>query len=72
MLKKDIKKISDLDFKSVKQLVTYYQISDTSMKKKINSKLLITFDKDKIHELFYKNKISYSDISDKELYIFQY
>ena len=30
----------------------------------------VTFDKDKIHKLFYKKGISYSDISDKELYMY--
>ena len=29
----------------------------------------VTFDKDKIHNLFYKKGILYSEISDKELYI---
>ena len=29
----------------------------------------VTFDKDKIHDLFFKKGISYSKISDKELYI---
>ena len=29
----------------------------------------VTFDKDKIHDLFYKKEYLYSDISDKELYI---
>ena len=29
----------------------------------------VTFDKDKIHQLFYQQGISYSEITDKELYI---
>ena len=29
----------------------------------------VTFDKDKIHDLFFKNKILYSDIADKEFFI---
>ena len=29
----------------------------------------VTFDKDKIHELFFEKGVSYSDISDKELFI---
>ncbi len=41
--------------------------------KKIQKKNLVnfsvTFDKDKIHELFYKRGILYSEISDKELYL---
>ena len=37
------------------------------MKKLVN--FSVTFDKDKIHNLFYKKGISYSEILDKELYI---
>ena len=36
-------------------------------KKKVN--FSITFDKDKMHDLFYKKGISYADITDKEFYI---
>ena len=71
LLEQDIKKLSDLNFSSIKQLVTYYQISNIKDEK--NEKELvnfsITFDKDKIHGLFYEKGISYSKISDKELYI---
>ena len=40
-------------------------------KKKKQSLLVLTytFDKDKIHNLFYKKGISYSNIIDKEFYI---
>ena len=71
MLKADGDKLKDLDFSSIKQLVTYYQITNASGEKK-NEELVnfsVTFDKDKIHDLFYKRGISYSEISDKELYI---
>ena len=66
-----IKKIIDLDFSSIKKLVTYYQISNISDKKQ-NKEFVnfsVTFDKDKIHNLFYKKAISYSEIIDKELYV---
>ena len=39
-------------------------------KKKINFN--VTFDKNKIHELFYKKRILYSDITDKEFLFYQY
>ncbi len=71
LLKEDIYKLSDLKFSSIKQLVAYYQIKNVS-KENTREELLsfnITFDKDKIHDLFYKIGISYSKISDKELYI---
>ena len=51
--------------------MTYYQITKVPEDKK-NGKLVnfsVTFDKDKIHNLFFKRAISYSEISDKELYI---
>ena len=71
LLTEDIAKLSDLNFDSIKQLVTYYQITNTyDEKNKIEYlNFSITFDKDKIHNLFYKRGISYSEISDKELYI---
>ena len=71
LLKEDINKLSDLNFSSIKQLVTYYQRKNT-LSSKNNIELVnfnISFDKDKIHNLFYKRGILYSEISDKELYI---
>ena len=56
---------------SIKQLVTYYQISNISNQKE-NKELTnfsVTFDKDKIHNLFYTRGISYSEVSDKEFYV---
>ncbi len=71
LLKEDIEKLSDLKFSSIKQLVTYYQIANVSKenKKKELINFSVTFDKNKIHDLFYKRGISYSEILDKELYI---
>ena len=71
LLKEDSVKLSDLNFASIKQLVTYYQI--TNLLEEKNSKefvnFSVTFDKDKIHNLFFERGISYSEISDKEIYI---
>ncbi len=71
LLKKDVDKISDLKFSLIKELVTYYQIADiydeTKTRDLVN--FSVTFDKDKLHDLFYKRGILYSDISDKELYV---
>ena len=70
LLKDDIEKLSDINFVSIKELVTYYQVSNVSDDK--NNKELVnysvTFDKDKMHELFFNRGISYSEISNKELY----
>ena len=71
LLNEDKDKLSNLDFSLIKQLVTYYQITKVKDKKD-NEKFVnfsITFDKNKIHELFYKKGILYSEISDKDLYI---
>ena len=71
LLKNDRDKLLDLNLSSIKQLVTYYQIaniSDEEEKKQLIN-FNITFDKDKIHDLFYKLGISYSDVSEKELYV---
>ena len=71
LLKEYSVKLSDLSFASIKQLVTYYQI--TNLLEEKNSKefvnFSVTFDKDKIHNLFFERGISYSEISDKEIYI---
>ncbi len=67
LLKRDIQKISELNYSNIRELVTYYNIS----KKTDNNNVIfnITFDKDKIHNLFYKREILYSDIVDKDFYV---
>ena len=71
LLKEDLIKLGKLQYSEIKELVSYYQvsnkISDESELKKTNFN--ITFDKDKMHHLFHKKGISYSKISDKELFI---
>ena len=71
LLKKDLEKLSDLKFPSIKKLVTYYQITNLSKENKKEELVnySVTFDKNKIHDLFYKRGILYSEILDKELYI---
>tara|TARA_B100000963_G_scaffold346587_1_gene351967 strand:- start:190 stop:1236 length:1047 start_codon:yes stop_codon:yes gene_type:complete len=71
LLEDDIKKVSELNFSEIKQLVTFYQISnsiDSNSKEELVN-FSVTFDKDKIHNLFFKRNILYSEITDKELYI---
>ena len=71
MLEEDIKKLSNLNFSSIKKLVTYYQISNIPDEEKKDEQVnfSVTFDKDKIHDLFYQRGILYSRITDKELYV---
>jgi len=70
LLKNDMVKISTLNLPTIKKLVAYYQITNIDDKEKTDElvNFSVTFDKEKIHDLFYKKGISYSEISDKELY----
>ena len=71
LLKDDIEKLSNLELSTIRNLVTYYQISNIS-EEISNEKFVnfsVTFDKEKIHDLFYKKGILYSEISEKELYV---
>ena len=71
LLEEDVDKFSDMNLSSIKELVTFYQVSNKYDEEKKDElvNFSITFDKDKIHDLFYEKGISYSEISDKELYI---
>ena len=71
LLKKDIQKISELNFLNIRELVTYYNISKKSDDDTDNNNVIfnVTFDKNKIHNLFYNRGILYSDIIDKDFYI---
>ena len=69
LLKEDILKISNLKLSSIKELVAFYKISKDSNDKENKVSYSITFDKNKIHNLFYEKGILYSDISDYEFYI---
>ena len=71
LLEEDGKKLNQLKFSEIKELVTYYQVSkqtDNDNKLEIIN-FNISFDKNKIHNLFYKKGVSYSEISNKELFI---
>ena len=60
-----------MNFSTIRELVSYYRVTNISNENG-NDELVsfsITFDKDKVHNLFYKMGLSYSEISDKELYI---
>ena len=71
MLKEEIQKLQDMNFVEIKKLVSYYQvinkINDEINSKKINFNIF--FDKDKLHDLFYKKEILYTEITSKELFI---
>jgi len=71
LLEEDIKKLSEFKFSQMKELVMYYQVlnkvTENNGVEKINFNIF--FDKNKIHNLFYKKNISYSEIINKELYL---
>ena len=71
LLEEDNKKLLGLKFSEIKELVNYYQVEDKSdiesNYEKINYR--ISFDKEKIHNLFFKKGISYSEITNKEIYL---
>ena len=71
LLIEDKEKISKMDFKKIKELVSYYQvISNVENDKKEDIVIFnIFFDKDKLHNLFYDKDISYAEITDKEFYL---
>ena len=71
LLEKDLAKVENLKFNQIKSLVSYYQISESlenREKKNIEKTYNIFFDKSKVHDLFYKFDISYSDISKYEIF----
>ena len=71
LLQKDLNKLKDLSTNQIKSLVSYYQISETIEDRSANTvikKYNIFFDKEKIHDLFYDYEISYSNISQYEIY----
>lgn len=69
LMQEDLSKISTLNSSNIKELVTYYNISKNPENQNNEIIFNVAFDKDKIHDLFYKKKISYSDITDKEFFI---
>ena len=69
LLKEDVSKVSNLKSFNVMELVMYYNVSKENKEKSNKINFSVTFDKSKIHELFYKEGILYSDIADKEFFI---
>ncbi len=71
LLKKDLKKLADLSLSQIKELVSFYQVQtiNEDLKKKDKVKYNISFDKNKLHILFYDKNISYSEILNKEIFL---
>jgi len=70
LLEEDYKKISTTNLNQIKKLVSYYQIKNKKRGENDNIRFNIFFDKDKIHNFFYKKNILYSDIINTDMIIF--
>ena len=72
LLEADYRKISNTNLKQIKELISHYQIVSLNEKenKNKNLKANIFFDKDRIHNFFYKRNILYSDIVNTEVILF--
>ena len=69
LLKEDVKKVSNLKFSNIRELVTYYNISDNNEEDSNKLSFNVSFDRNKMHDLFLNKGISYSDIKDKDFFI---
>ena len=69
LLKKDEIKLNSLQFSEIKDLISYYQIIEGEDEDQNKIFFNISFDKDKLHTLFYNTGLKYSDISQNELYL---
>ena len=71
LLKKDFEEFNKLKFNEIKELVLYYQIAKEEINEKNETvkKYNVIFDKEKLHTLFHKKGIAYSDILKNDLFI---
>ncbi|MBD1150704.1 DUF2066 domain-containing protein [Pelagibacterales bacterium SAG-MED29] len=70
LLEEDHKKISTSNLDQIKSLISYYQIQNKEKEENNNIRFNIFFDKDRIHNFFYKKNILYSDIINTDMIIF--
>ena len=71
LLEEDKKELIQLNLTEIKELVSYYQMIGKKNDENYDNKLSfnIFFDRDKLHNLFFKKNILYSEIKDKEIYL---
>jgi hypothetical protein len=71
LLEEDYKILSNTNLKEIKKLISYYQIINPEIEKKEdNIRVNVFFDKDRLHNFFYKKNILYSDIVNTEVIFF--
>ena len=69
--KKDSDSLKKIGLKEIRQLISSYQIIENKdFNKKNEVKINLSFSRSKINNLFYKNNISYADVSKTDLVIF--
>ena len=71
LMKDDYDRISNINLKEIKELISYYQIINPE-KEKVSNKIKVNvfFDKTRIHDFFYIKNILYSDIINTEIILF--
>ena len=70
LLDENVEQMLDLQFSEIKELVSYYQVKNDEKEKIPEKKIFnISFDKDKLHNLFYQRGIAYSDVTKNEIYL---
>ena len=70
LLEKDFKKIKNTNIKTIKNLISHYQILNNKNKKTNDFiEFNLYFKRDKLYNFYYKNDVKYSDISGKDLEI---
>ena len=72
LLDKDYKTLMNTDLKTIKSLVFTFQITEQESKDKNEFKANIFFDRQKINKFFYDQNISYADLTNSKIVIFQY
>ena len=70
LLDESVEQMLNLQFSEIKELVLHYQIKNDEKEETSEKKIFnISFDKDKLHNLFYQRGIAYSDITKNEIYL---
>lgn len=69
ILENDKKFLNSLSLGQIKDLVAYYQIDESNDENDNKAYFNILFDKEKMHDLFFQKNISYSEITNKEVYL---
>ena len=72
LLEKDYRNVSSTSLTDIKKLISYYQVKNIFKKEKNKSVKTVNvfFDRDRMHNFFYKKDLLYSDLISDEVIIF--